>query len=79
MLLIRLILLLLIAFFAYRVYQLMRRPRPVAGSEPRLGEDVVPCAECGLHVPKTQALAAGPPWFCSEEHRRRHEERASGA
>jgi hypothetical protein len=35
--------------------------------------EVVPCAQCGVHVPVTQAVQAPGPqekWFCSAHHPR---------
>ncbi|MDE1990344.1 MAG: hypothetical protein KGI82_07710 [Betaproteobacteria bacterium] len=40
-------------------------PAPDAGAQ-----EMVRCAHCGLFVPKTEALAGGGAWFCSEAHRR---------
>ncbi|PZP60726.1 MAG: preprotein translocase subunit YajC [Azospira oryzae] len=33
-------------------------------------EDMVRCAHCGVHVPRSESLASGERHFCSEEHRR---------
>ena len=40
------------------------------GRAPAPSEDMVRCRVCGLNVPKSDALAAGPDWYCSDEHRR---------
>ena len=29
---------------------------------------MIRCACCGIHVPKTQALAADDLWYCSQQH-----------
>jgi uncharacterized protein len=34
------------------------------------GEAMVRCDHCGLNVPKSEALAEGDRWYCSESHRR---------
>ncbi|MEK2600559.1 PP0621 family protein [Burkholderia arboris] len=43
-----------------------------------LPEPMVRCAECGVHAPKGDAVAAGGEYFCSAEHAQRHAARASG-
>ena len=35
-------------------------------------EDMVRCAVCGVHLPKSDSLVAQGAFFCSEEHRRAH-------
>lgn len=72
MLLFRLLLLAAIAFIGWRLYRLLktrggrdsveaRQPRP---------EDMVECAHCAVHIPRSQALAADGRWYCCEAHRR---------
>lgn len=75
MILIRLLFFTLIAFLAYRVYRLLVAPRhPDPESDPaRLnGEEMVRCAQCNLHVPRSSALAHEQHWYCSREHRDLH-------
>jgi uncharacterized protein len=43
-----------------------RRQRPA----PPPVEPMVPCAHCGVNVPRSEALGAAGRFFCSEEHRR---------
>lgn len=31
---------------------------------------MVPCAHCGMHVPKNEAVAVQKDWYCSNEHAR---------
>ena len=33
-------------------------------------EDIIPCAHCGLHIPKSESLIANNQYFCSDAHRR---------
>jgi uncharacterized protein len=33
------------------------------------GSDMVRCTHCGLHVPASEAIAAGDRWYCCEAHR----------
>ncbi|HUO44394.1 MAG TPA: PP0621 family protein [Burkholderiales bacterium] len=47
--------------------------RPSAG--PRrapAAEDMVRCAQCGVHLPRSESYARGSEFFCSEEHLRLH-------
>jgi uncharacterized protein len=43
-----------------------KRSRP---SAPPPGESMVPCAHCGVNVPRSEALEGAGRFFCSEEHR----------
>lgn len=36
-----------------------------------LPQDMLACAHCGIHVPRTEALLAGPHAYCCAEHQRR--------
>ena len=55
------------------------RPKPTPAattSAPRTSpapQDMVACARCGLHLPRSEALADGPggsaPFYCSAAHR----------
>ncbi len=41
-----------------------------------VAEAMVKCAQCGIHLPGSEAVhGAGAITFCSEEHRRLHSER----
>lgn len=46
-------------------------------------DQFVPCALCGVHVPRRDALAGAgeggaPRWYCSTEHRQRDQDQAGG-
>lgn len=64
---------LLLAVAAYVAWQWFKRGS-VSGQSaaPRVQppQAMVPCARCGLHLPRSDALPAGEQFFCSEEHRR---------
>ena len=64
--LIRLLMLLLVAWIVWRIYTILRaratRPPPTV-------EDMVRCAHCAVHLPRSQAIREGEDWFCSEAHR----------
>ncbi len=34
----------------------------------RLGEDMVRCGVCGVHLPTSEAVASRGDYFCSKEH-----------
>jgi len=71
--LIRLLLFLMVAWLAWRLYRSWRAklaaPRPAA---PLAREPMVKCALCGVHLPAGQALQHEQEHFCSPDHRRRH-------
>ena len=37
---------------------------------PRAPEDMVRCAHCGVHLPRSESHAESGEFFCSEEHLR---------
>ena len=59
-------------YVAFRIWRVGKQ-RGAAGSAPTppaAGEAMVRCDHCGLNVPKSEALAEGSRWYCSEDHRR---------
>lgn len=44
--------------------------KPRAGPKPGLPQATVQCAQCGLHLAATDALAEGSRLYCSDAHRR---------
>ncbi|MDD5403746.1 MAG: PP0621 family protein [Sulfuricella sp.] len=36
-------------------------------------EDMVRCAQCGVHLPKSESILSRGEFFCSDEHRRQHQ------
>ena len=47
-----------------------REAQPQAPAGP---EDMVRCAQCGVHLPRSESLPAGTQFYCSAEHRRQSE------
>ena len=48
-------------------------------ASPRAGpQAMLQCAECGLHLPKGEALPGKGGVFCSDAHRAAHEARLAG-
>jgi uncharacterized protein len=35
-------------------------------------EEMVRCAQCGVHLPKSESIMAGGNFYCSDAHRREH-------
>lgn len=61
---------------AWAVYGLVQRARagrrtPTRPSPDRTGgtEDMVRCAHCDMHLPKSEALRSDDRWYCCREHR----------
>jgi len=44
------------------------KPPPRDGGE----EDMVRCAQCGVHLPQSESLTTRGMFFCSAEHQRQH-------
>ncbi len=67
----KLILLAIVVLVVYWVLRGYRRSleKEDAG-EPRALENMVRCAHCGLHVPRSESVERDGESFCSEEHRR---------
>lgn len=69
---------LLIALAVAALVILVRRlfasssPGPSKRPPPQLEEDMVRCARCGVHVPKSEAVPFKDQWFCSDRHLQEH-------
>lgn len=69
-----LLLLLLIAVAIWLVKTHAKRSRHAAETRrTENGEDMVRCAQCGLHLPRSESLSSGRAFYCSAEHRRLRE------
>jgi uncharacterized protein len=44
-------------------------PRVPPPAERASHDDLVQCARCAVHLPRSLALARGERWYCSPEHR----------
>jgi uncharacterized protein len=44
--------------------------RPDFDGRPPVDGDLVSCAHCGVHLPRSEARTAGERLYCSEEHAR---------
>lgn len=65
--------LLILAAAVAAIYWLMQSRRgnpPGNGEDADSIEDMVRCAHCGIHLPKSEGLRADGKYYCSEAHRR---------
>jgi uncharacterized protein len=44
--------------------------KPTIPEKPPIQGELVSCARCGMHLPRSEARGAGGALFCSEEHAR---------
>lgn len=56
------------------VYLLLRSFRKQAPKQdvPSASEEMVRCAQCGVHLPKSESILAEGSYYCSDAHRREH-------
>ncbi len=67
----RLLFLLAVIIVVYLLLKSFRRQAPkqdVAASV----EEMVRCAKCGVHLPKSESILAGGNFYCSDAHRHEH-------
>ncbi len=59
-------------YVAFRMWRGARQRGAAQGRPGRsaAGEAMVRCDRCGLNVPRSEAVADGDLWYCSEDHRR---------
>jgi uncharacterized protein len=63
----RLFLLIAIAVVVYLLIKSYRKNVPKQDNP--VAEDMVRCAHCGVHLPKSESILAGGNFFCCAEHR----------
>lgn len=68
------LLVLAVVFVAFQIWRARRRvpaPPPRARGTPASPQDMVACAHCGLHLPRSDALLSpGQQPYCCAEHQR---------
>ena len=75
MMLFRLILFAIIGYLIFRIYRPINPPRGgSAGPQKLRSEAMVQCALCRVHVPRTTAVAQDELWYCSPEHKDKHQQ-----
>lgn len=65
----RLFLLIAIAVVVYLLVKSYRKNVPQQDKNKTVAEDMVRCAHCGVHLPKSESILAGGNFFCCAEHR----------
>jgi len=64
----RLLLLVVIAAVVYLLIRSYRR-KSEEPEQDAVAEDMVRCAYCGVHLPRSESIKAGDKFYCSAEHR----------
>lgn len=64
---------LLVAYAIFKAYK-----RKIQGRRNRTqavggAEDMVRCAQCGVHMPRSESLMSGKAFYCTPDHRRLHQ------
>jgi uncharacterized protein len=59
----------LVVYAVFKGAAASKRRRPPNSKAP---ERMVTCAQCGVHLPESEALEDSGRFFCSEDHRRRN-------
>jgi uncharacterized protein len=62
------VLILLVVLAVWLVRRALRPPKP--RSQPPVQGDLIACARCGMHLPRSEAREAGGRLYCGEEHAR---------
>jgi uncharacterized protein len=69
----RLLFLLALVIVVYLLLRSLRKQPPKqSDSAPAATEEMVRCAQCNVHLPKSEAILAGGNFYCSDAHRREH-------
>jgi uncharacterized protein len=73
----RVLFLLAVAIVVYLLLRSMRNKAPkqdesADGSASTSAEEMVRCAVCNVHLPKSEAILVGGNFYCSDAHRRDH-------
>ena len=71
----KIIFLVLGLLFAYWILKSYRRKVGRDRQPPQAGgaEDMVRCAQCGVHLPRSESMTTSGQFFCSPEHQRLHQ------
>lgn len=66
-------LLLLLAVIALVVWLLKSYAKQsTSTTQASAAEDMVRCAQCGVHLPKSESITSAGKFFCSDAHRLEH-------
>jgi uncharacterized protein len=50
----------------------LRRKRKVTRDDKSAAEDMVRCAQCGIHLPRGESLVVRGHYYCCADHQQRH-------
>jgi len=64
----RLLFLIILFAAAFWLWRRVMRKRPTDQKTEQTTLPMVRCAQCGVHVPRTQALENQDRWYCSRAH-----------
>ena len=67
----RLLFLLAVVIVVYLLLKSYRKQPPKQDASAP-AEDMVRCAQCGVHLPRSESILASGNFYCSDEHRRQH-------
>ena len=65
-------LVIVVVYFLYKAHR-RKAARAQERHAPAKDEDMVRCAQCGVHLPRSESLMSGELFYCTPEHRRSHE------
>lgn len=68
----RLLFLLAVVVVVYWLFRTYRK-QPPRDEVKAKSEDMVRCAQCAMHLPKSESISAGGKSFCCDAHRREFE------
>lgn len=65
-----LLVVLVLGYAWWRSQRHAETPPPRRSTPAATPQDMVACAHCGVHLPRTEALTHGPRSYCCAEHQR---------
>jgi uncharacterized protein len=68
----RLLFLLAVIVVVFLLLRSFRKRAPGQQHPPAAAEEMVRCAKCGVHLPKSESILAGGNFYCCDAHRREH-------
>lgn len=68
----RLLFLLAVIVVVFLLLRSFRKQAPKQQDAPAVAEEMVRCAKCGVHLPKSESILAGGNFYCCDAHRREH-------
>lgn len=68
----KILLLVVVGLIAYAILKKYSRSvqTPPSAREAKAAEDMVKCAQCGVNLPRSEAIYSQGEFYCSAEHRK---------